>query len=342
MTRSDGGAGRVLKCPAGIASAGLLVLLASTLGCSASHSAGSANTTNTTNTTSPPVSDGNGGNGGNGGGGGPHHVYRLAPAKSALSGQLASDVPVIVSRFRSESVTGASVSVSGDEVVVTTTRSLSKQQVATTFATGNLLFRPVLCAAPMFKQSTSTSTQGTPGPLPSTCPAANALTASNIDLGTAGNIQGNVPPWSLLSTFASTAPASDVASRIVLLPSGASAGFGAERLLLGPAQVVGLEITSAEVAFESPQWIVNVDLDPGGSQAYDTLAQQQFHAFIAFDLDGEVISAPIIFPEQSSFSSFGGKVQIAGFTQTEAESLAEDLSSGPLPVPLTVAGESTS
>jgi len=332
MAVSDAGVGRERKWPAVTAGGALLVLLASILGCSAGNSTGSTATTNTTSA----VANVNTGNGG------PDHVYRLTPTNSASNGELSSDVPVIVSRFHSEGVTDAQVSVSGSEIVVTTTRTLTKQQIATTFATGNLLLRPVLCAAPLFKQSGSTSTQGTTGSLPSTCPGADSLTPPNLDLGPAGNIQGNVPPWSLLSAFASTPPVSDVASRTVLLPCGRNAGFGAERLLLGSAQVVGPEITSAQVGFDSPQWLVNVQLDPGGSKAFDTLSEQQFHAFIGFDLDGEVISAPITFPTQSYFSSFGGKVEIAaGFTEAEAESLADQLSSGPLPVSLLVSGGST-
>ncbi len=98
------------------------------------------------------------------------------------------------------------------------------------------------------------------------------------------------------------------------------------------------DVSSAEASFQSPQWVVNITLNPAGSKAWDALAQEQFHAYIAEDLDATVIAAPLVFPNQSVFTSFGGKVQITGgLTKTTAENLVNDLESGPLPVRLEVA-----
>ena len=53
------------------------------------------------------------------------------------------------------------------------------------------------------------------------------------------------------------------------------------------------------------------------------------------DLDAQVISAPLTLPNQASFTSFGGKIQISGnFTESTAKSLALDLQFGALPVTL--------
>ena len=106
--------------------------------------------------------------------------------------------------------------------------------------------------------------------------------------------------------------------------------------MLGPAQVTGAEIKSANASLSSTgQWTVNINFNSQGATAWDTLAQEQFHAIIGIDLDGQVISAPITQPGQTAFSSFGGKVQISGtFTQDQAQTLATELNYGALPVKL--------
>ena len=70
-----------------------------------------------------------------------------------------------------------------------------------------------------------------------------------------------------------------------------------------------------------------------------TLAEKYFHEIIGIDLDGRAVSAPLIEPSGSSFTSFGGRKQISGdFNKTTAEELAAVLDSGPLAAPLVVAG----
>ena len=53
------------------------------------------------------------------------------------------------------------------------------------------------------------------------------------------------------------------------------------------------------------------------------MAQENFHQLLGIELDGEVYSAPIIQPTQSSFTSFDGQGEISGsFTKNEAQQLA--------------------
>ena len=86
---------------------------------------------------------------------------------------------------------------------------------------------------------------------------------------------------------------------------------------------------------------MNLNLNETDAKKWDALADQQFHAYIGIDLDAQVVSAPLTLPSQSVFTSFGGKVQISGnFTQVAAKNLANDLESGPLPVPLEMAATS--
>ena len=76
-------------------------------------------------------------------------------------------------------------------------------------------------------------------------------------------------------------------------------------------------------------------LTSAGSTQWDNLAKEQFHAIIAIDLDGQVISAPITQPTNGSFSSFNGQVQISGgFTENQAKTLATEFTYGALPVKL--------
>ena len=68
------------------------------------------------------------------------------------------------------------------------------------------------------------------------------------------------------------------------------------------------------------------------------MARQNFHSYVALDLDGQqALSAPLIEPTNSSFSSFGGQMEISGtFTATTAKTIAAVLGNGPLPVPFTL------
>ncbi|MCZ4123771.1 SecDF P1 head subdomain-containing protein [Streptomyces sp. H39-S7] len=109
---------------------------------------------------------------------------------------------------------------------------------------------------------------------------------------------------------------------------------------LGAAALTGRDVTSAKAAFDAQLgngWMVNLELTTAGgakfAQLTGTLAQQQSPANqIGILLDRTVLSAPSV-----SQSITGGKVQISGhLTRTSAEDLAAQISSGTLPVELTV------
>jgi hypothetical protein len=183
----------------------------------------------------------------------------------------------------------------------------------------SLEFRPVLCKAPALSL--------TPGRSPSTgalpaCSVSSALTAANLAVDTStGQAVGDPPADPQFSTYASTPSAGAAASDTVLLPGAAEQG--SPRFVLGPAALTQTGVASAKAVDEDGRWVVDLGLTPQGSLRWDTLAQQQFHAFIGIVVNGTVISAPITQPAQSSFVSFAGQVQIAaGFTERQAKSLA--------------------
>ncbi len=196
-------------------------------------------------------------------------------------------------------------------------------------------FRPVLCVAPAYS----------PGPTPSvgpttlpTCDSTSLLTASNLGvtpIGTApdGFSENNVAPDGSLAGIPTTAPSTDQASAnsTVLLPATpGSDGFAAgQRLVLGPVEMTNTSVGSASAhKDQTGQWVVDYTMKSGGSARWDLVAEQNFHQLLGIDLDGKVVSAPIIQPTQSSFSSFDGHGEVSGnLSRAEAVSLARALTS---------------
>jgi preprotein translocase subunit SecD len=186
----------------------------------------------------------------------------------------------------------------------------------------SLNFRPVLCFAPalMLASGQSAST----GSLP-TCSPTSELSAANLNVDTAtGEMTTNPPPDFRFSSYASTPPESAAPGDTVLLP--AASGNAGTRYVLGPAALTQSGVASATAVDENGQWVLDLRLTSQGSVQWDTLADQQFHAIIGVVVNGKVISAPITMPMQTSFTSFGGQVQIAaGFTKHQAMTLARGL-----------------
>ena len=114
--------------------------------------------------------------------------------------------------------------------------------------------------------------------------------------------------------------------------------------MLGPAQMTGRSIGSAHRHAE-PDRPVGGRLHPAGaagSALWDKVAEENFHQLLGIELDGVVYSAPIIQPTQSTFTSFDGKGEISGsLTQADAQSLAQAMNFGALPVELKAATSET-
>jgi len=253
--------------------------------------------------------------------------------------QLNTVVSILNNRVTAGGTSGASVGSQGsNEIVVSIPGEKNTQKVLATLGnTAQLFFRPALCYAPAYTPAKG-STPPT-GPVP-TCAASSQLTATNLAVKPdSSNVSGytsntNIPVDPQFASYPSTTAATDDKNATVILP-GSSASQGSGRYVLGPAALTGSAVHSASAQLVSGQWAVNAALTSSGSTAWDTLAQQQFHAIIGIDLDGEVISAPITLPAQSTFTSFNGTVQISGsFTQSQAQTLATELNYGSLPVKL--------
>jgi hypothetical protein len=270
----------------------------------------------------------------------------LAPERHATSTQLDAASSILVRRLSLLGETGVRSKVSGGDVVLTANAGAQtlRSNLASVLAPGDMLFRQVLCAGPVYRPSTIGVT-GSPASegLPTSCPRRYQLTATNLDVNTnTGVPRHSVPPWPALANYPSTSSANDQPSGTVLLTTSLSSGFDGERLLLGPAALSSQDVMFASVAFDPPNFVVNIDLTPSGVQKWDAFAHEQFHGYIAFDFDGSVISAPITEPSQTAFSSFDGKIQLSGgLTKATAEHLVVYLESGPLQVALRTAKTET-
>ncbi len=183
------------------------------------------------------------------------------------------------------------------------------------------------------------------------CTSSAQLTEAAIGVTPNSSPQGyssnTIAPDSQYEAYPSTSVEKpNYAKSTVLLPGigGACDGSTEVRCVLGPAQMTGRSIGSAQATQnQTGQWVVDYTLaGAAGSALWDKVAQENFHQFLGIELDGEVYSAPIIQPTQSTFSSFDGKGEISGsLTQAQAQQLAQAMNFGALPVVLKAATSET-
>jgi preprotein translocase subunit SecD len=136
----------------------------------------------------------------------------------------------------------------------------------------------------------------------------------------------------------------DNASDTVVLPN--YSGLSAGRYVLAPAEMSGniVKTATADLDSQTDEWEVVLDFTSAGSTAFNKYAANHYKcyeedtsnppycALQAIELDGTVESAPSI-----DSNNFPGSAEISGsssapFTQAEAQSLAQALSYGSLPV----------
>lgn len=123
---------------------------------------------------------------------------------------------------------------------------------------------------------------------------------------------------------------------------------GAVKYILGPMELSGDAIDDATSgrAPDSGAWTVNLVLDGNGTDVFGKISQRLYQNQLdglsprdqfAFVLDGKVISAP-----QMNAQILNGKPSISGsFTQETAETLADQLKYGALPLSFTTESSDT-
>ena len=195
---------------------------------------------------------------------------------------------------------------------------------------GVVYFRPVLCLVPAYDAAARNTVTLTP----SSCSASSRLDGSNLSVAPGESSNGytshTVPPDGALAGVPSTTPGRETASATVLLPAlSRPADSTAQRYLLGPAEMTSAAIAHASATRnQTGAWVVNYTTTARGTVLWDRVAEENFHALLGIDLNGVVVSAPIIQPTQTSFTSFDGRGEISGgLDRAEAMDLARALQS---------------
>jgi preprotein translocase subunit SecD len=281
-------------------------------------------------------------------------VVYTAEGKNITQADLNETVDILNLRVNGLGVSGAQVQTTGkNQISVSIPGVTNAQEVLKQIGqTARMYFRPVDCyaypeAVPKHSK-TSVLPRGI-GAIPACSPSSQITTTSLGVTPDSASPNGftaqNVPPDQQYVAYPSTAVEKpNYETSPVLLPGLAGACLSAQfRCVLGPAQMTGRSIASAQATQDQTgHWIVQYSLTATGSALWDRVAQQNFHLPLGIELDGDVYSAPIIQPTQSSFTSFAGQGQISGgLTQQDAQNLAQAMNYGALPVTLKAATSET-
>ena len=261
-------------------------------------------------------------------------VFR--PARAVSNATLQTVVNIMSERVNALGVSQPNITTQGKDVVVQLPGVKDASQIlAEIGTTAQLFFRPVLCGAPPY--SPPRGPRGTPAKVayrvPPTCSAPYRYTSAYYDTATQNyNIPSQYAEDPSYAAYPSTPPGSDqrYEHENVIFPTNGQ-GF-ARRYVLGPVLAKGTIIKSAYPSLDSQtgQWVVVFNLTPQGSTVFNRIASTYYQQLVANDLDGRIISAPVI---QST--NFPGSGQISGsFTQQSATTLALQLQYGALPVQL--------
>jgi preprotein translocase subunit SecD len=269
-----------------------------------------------------------------------------APAKEDL--ELARQI--IEQRVNGLGVAEAEVVTEGSSNIVISVPGDNGDQARQLGQTAQLRFRPVLQVAAA-TPATSSATPTPTGSAASTATPTGSATASAsaTPSGSAAATSSPASPTTVApnapavtqeqatATFA-TLTCSKEASGTVDRPGDFVATCshdGAAKYLLGPAVLEGTQVTNATAGTRSNTnaWVVNLDLNSKGSDAWATFTAANVGKQVAVTLDGRVITAPTI-----NGPIPGGKTEISGsFTQTTATELANQLKYGALPLSFTQA-----
>ena len=144
----------------------------------------------------------------------------------------------------------------------------------------------------------------------STDPTMQQLAMSTLDCSAADPLAGNDDPNLPLITCSTD---------------------GTEVFLLDKSRIDGQEIADASSGFNTEQsrHEINLEFKSGGSDAWAALTGEYVQQRVAFVLDSEVVSAPVV----QQGPQLGGRTQISGnFTATSAQDLANTLKYGSLPL----------
>jgi len=270
----------------------------------------------------------------------------LVPAHPVSDSTMHRAATVIGRRLRVLGARSAGVRVQGQTLVLSGP-GLTRGVITLVAERGALEIRPVLCGAPAYvtappPTSSTSASGGVIVPRPTACQDTDdATTAANLavtpDPGAAsGYTETRIPPDPAYAAVPSTRPDADDPAQTVVLPADPD-GVAQQypRFVLGPAEMDGQGVLGATATdVRESGWTVTLRLDAAAMAQWDAVARHNFHAYLAFDLDGVVVQAPLIEPLSTSFTSFGGEMQIGNLPGAVARYVAAVLGDGALPAPL--------
>jgi preprotein translocase subunit SecD len=260
------------------------------------------------------------------------------PDKPVSTATLQDVANIMTLRVNGLGVSSPNISTQGDTVVVELPGVKDQQSILKLLGTtAQLYFRPVLCLAPAYtappKGTADAPTTKTAVP---TCASPYLLSSSDY---TPNSTNYGWPQIDPDYEYYPTSTADDLTKTILINSNGQAPS---ERVVLGPAvvdyggksePVTGTIIKSSysQLDTSNNQWQVVFELTGTGSNLFNAYAKLYYGTPVADDLDGTIISAPII-----EAMSFPGSGEVSGnFTHAEANQLALELNYGALPVSLT-------
>ncbi len=274
----------------------------------------------------------------------------FTPATPISTAMLEEAAATMAARLHAVGDTDARATVDGGSIDIASPK-FAGVQMQLIGSMGSFSVRPVACGAPAATaptQPTTTDTAGTtpPADFSPACEAQYETSASNLDVNTTtGQPAHVIGPDPVFASTPSTPAQDDEPAHSVLLPADPVAGPQQyPRFVLGAAQLGNVDIASVRAQLDPSidQWAIDITLTTMGSTDWDAVAFQNFHAYVALDLDGQVVSAPLIQPNQAAFASFEGRMEISGsFSAATAKTMAAVLGNGPLPVPFTLQSQET-
>ncbi|TAJ46227.1 MAG: protein translocase subunit SecD [Herbiconiux sp.] len=261
---------------------------------------------------------------------------KLESGETPSQEQLDQAVSIIRQRVDASGVSEAEVTTQGAQnVVVSIPGQPDEATLSRIESSAKLDFRPVL-AASVATTSTTTSPSATPDPSLSTTPTTSPTNASDLAYITPA-LQAEFDSFDCNSTTADDAGQAPADQPLITCDS------NGVKYILGPVEIEGADIADASAGVATTQngsstgqWVVDISFNDAGTQKFAdvttrlyglTGVQNQF----AIVLDGKVITAPTT---GGAFTD--GKAQISGsFTQESAQTLADQLKFGALPIGFT-------
>lgn len=255
------------------------------------------------------------------------------PAHPVKKATLQNVANIMTSRVDALGVTQPNITTQGDEVVVQLPGVKNPSRILHIIGTtAQLYFRPVLAGAPAYTPpTTKKSDKAKPAKYvtpPSPTGAYHWTSAYYLSTNGGEFDCGGYCEDPAYASYQTTSITADNPKKNVIFNNPGDV-YGAARLVLGPAQANGTIISNAYAQLlTTGEWVVEFTLTGKGTTIFNKIASAYYHTPVANDLDGDIVSAPLI-----DSTSFPGNGQISGdFTHSQVSELALDLRYGSLPV----------